>query len=237
MAIYKVFNECFKKENLEQYYKTNVMYKKTGLDRINTLTMNKRLTEECEIINRKVMNNTYKFTSYKELLINKGRGKVPRIISTPTLRDRIVLGNLKDILLDAFEGFIDSEFVKKKLDDTIAVYKSEKYDSYIKIDMQKFYDSLNHEILMKKVRKKARKKEFLTLIETAITTPTINEFENTAMVDKKSEGVPQGLPISNILASIYMMDFDNKHKNALNYKYFRYVDDILIFCSSNDVKK
>jgi RNA-directed DNA polymerase len=49
--------------------------------------------------------------------------------------------------------------------------------------------------------------------------------------------VPQGLAISNILASIYLTDFDNKHKDSSDYRYFRYVDDILVICNRKDINK
>ena len=52
-----------------------------------------------------------------------------------------------------------------------------------------------------------------------------------------TKGVPQGLPISNILASIYLLEFDKIYKTNTCISYFRYVDDILIFTSNKNKKK
>lgn len=51
---------------------------------------------------------------------------------------------------------------------------------------------------------------------------------------KNKRGIPQGLPISNVISSVYLKDFDRKHKQQSKYEYFRYVDDILIFCESRN---
>ena len=49
--------------------------------------------------------------------------------------------------------------------------------------------------------------------------------------------MPQGLSISNILANIYLNDFDKENNSKDDYKYFRYVDDIFILCNSEEKAK
>ncbi|HBP6518135.1 TPA: RNA-directed DNA polymerase, partial [Pseudomonas aeruginosa] len=96
-----------------------------------------------------------------------------------------------------------------------------------------FYPSIDHHILLKKLRSKIRSPIVLNLIKSAITTPTVSKSSKSDSANKK--GVPQGLSISNALAAIYLIDIDKKFSNIPNAQYFRYVDDILILC--NDKQK
>lgn len=212
MKAYLQYKNRFSKEFLKQYYIENIQYRcKPGIDRINFKVFNLRLDNECELILRKVDNNTYNFTAYKEILMLKGRDKHPRIISIPSIRDRITLGIVKDILFSCFKEDIDTDFVKKKIDDVASAVRKNIYTGYLKIDIEKFYDSIDHEFLIKKVKKKIRKRQLINLICEALKTPTISDFENTSKAEQNKKGVPQGLPISNILASIYLSDFDREY--------------------------
>ena len=75
----------------------------------------------------------------------------------------------------------------------------------MKIDVSKFYSSINRKKLMKIIRRKIRKKEIVSLIENAITTETVLlPVKLTDKKEKKEKGVPEGLPISNALANIYL---------------------------------
>ena len=116
--------------------------------------------------------------------------------------------------------------------------ESDKFDSFIKIDIENFYPSIDHKVLLKTLRKKTRKVEFLNLIEKAITQATVNKSHKSIIKYSSDVGVPQGLSISNILASIYFTEFDEQHttKTNIEYAYYRYVDDILILCNKKDIK-
>lgn len=233
MSAATFFNENFNIETYRNYYINNIQYRaKPGIDRVSTNQFSNNIDCELKLINRKVQSAQYKYIAYRELLVLKKRDQLPRRIACPAIRDRITLGLIKELLMDSFRSEIDTDFVKSKVVNVTTEVSSGKYDTYIKIDMQNFYDSLDHMILMKKVRQKVRKKEVIHLIEEAIKTPTINEFEKRDMVEENLMGVPQGLPISNILATIYLKDFDKKYKNKPNVKYYRYVDDILVLCNS-----
>ena len=93
--------------------------------------------------------------------------------------------------------------------------------SFVRIDVEDFYPTIDHEILLRTLRKKMRKPQLLHLVHSAIKTPTTSKTAN-------EKGVPQGLSISNILSSIYLGKIDRRF--AAKYAYFRYVDDILIIC-------
>lgn len=180
-----------------------------------------------------MFNNTYNFTPYKQKLISKGKNKYPRIISIPTIRDKLTLGILKDIIYVSFQEDINHKLVQTIIGNIEEILNN-KNNYYIKMDIKRFYNSIDHDILMKRVRKKIRKKEILNLIEKAITNPTIAENALRKRQRKNLKGVPQGIPISNILASVYLNNFDRNHKKNRDYDFFRYVDDILILCKEEN---
>ena len=100
------------------------------------------------------------------------------------------------------------------------------------MDIENYYPSINHNLLLKRVRKQIRKPQLVELIKNAIETPTgkANIPNNVS-----KEGVPQGLSISNILSSVYLSNLDFKYKDS--YKYYRYVDDILVICKCSEAEK
>lgn len=225
-------NTKFSQENLKKFYLNNIKSKSSpGLDKINCKVFENKLPMNIGLIIKKVKNNTYKFTPYKEKLIVKNRDSNPRLISIPTIRDKITLGIVKEILYDDFSEQ-KQELVQTIIDDISNEIQNHNY--FIKIDLTNFYGSLNHDFLMDKVENKIKNEKIITLIEKAIKTPTVNEHESRKKRKKNREGVPQGLSISNILASIYLSDFDKEHSQNCNYKYYRYVDDILILCDEKN---
>lgn len=202
-----------------------------GIDKMTYKNFIENKEDLINLINRKVMNGTYKFTSYKEKLIIKSRNSYPRLISIPTLRDKLVLKSLHLILTSVFDE------VRQPLpQECIQEIKTNvyKYNKFIKIDISNFYGNIKHGILFEKLKKKIRKTEILSLIKKAITTPTVSNGDS---IDEEiiTQGVPQGLSISNILANIYLNDLDLRFLNRNDLKYIRYVDDIIIFCSENNL--
>lgn len=235
MSFYKKFNSRFSKSRIKQYFFSNLdKFNKVGIDRVNQKNFIDNLDEYSEIISRKVLNGSYNFIPYRQVLIGKGKDKKPRVISIPSIRDRIVLSVLKDILHEEFSDLLNIEYIKKKITRVNKEFTSDKYDTVIKIDMENFYGSLDHDILFNKLWKKVRKKEFKSILTKAIMKQTITMNQHQSEVSLKDKGVPQGLPISNILSDIYMIDFDNANLNSKRFAYFRYVDDILVFCKESE---
>lgn len=228
-----LFKKNFKKKYILRKYpifiKTNTA---SGIDKLQKKNFDKISDEQIDVIINKVNNDTYRFTYYKERLILKNRNSLPRMISIPSLRDRIVLKLLHEILMKSFN--IELKLVQTVISEFTE--ESKKYDSYIKIDISNFFGSLNHDVLLKKTNSKVRKKELRNLISSAIKNPTVNSsYRRSVKIEENTVGVPQGIPIANVLAEIYFKELDEKYKARNNISYFRYVDDILILCNSEDV--
>ncbi|MGB6018295.1 MAG: reverse transcriptase/maturase family protein [Sulfurimonadaceae bacterium] len=230
------FKTLFTKISLLEIYSNNISYNvAVGVDRINKHSFESKLDAEIETINRKTMNNSYDFSFYKEKLISKGRTKYPRVISIPTIRDKVTLRALTNLLTATFQEKVLNELVHTTIHSIKTTIESSTYDSFIKIDIKDFYPSLDHDILLKRIRQKIRKKEIISLIEKAIKQETVSAPKKGLKKYTITKGVPQGLSISNILASIYMMNLDAKYKSKTTFDYYRYVDDILIICNNSDV--
>ena len=230
----KRWKMLFSEEHLKEHFQERVKGKASvGLDRVTVFRFEQNLGSEIDIIQRKVLNGTYRFTRYRQVLFSKGAGKEPRIISVPTVRDKLVASTLNELLVGIYGEQSKSPLPQM----VIASIQQElsSYNCYIKIDVSKFYCSIDHKTLMRIIRRKIRKKEILLLIESAITTETVSL--PVKMSDKKEKGVPEGLPISNALANIYLTDIDEKYGNDENIKYYRYVDDILILCNEEDYQR
>ena len=196
-----------------------------GRDGVKLDAFKNRLDEEINIILRKVKACSFEFTSYKEKLMSKGAGKAPRQVSIPTIRDKLVLKFLSELLAEIYPD------QRPPLPHTIIrrVHEVSRTrpdtDYYLRLDVKNYYPSIDHKILMRIIRRRIRTKPIVHLIENAIKTPT---GKPKAAENLNVRGVPQGLSISNILAFIYLVDIDNQLSNDPIIDYFRYVDDILL---------
>ena len=107
--------------------------------------------------------------------------------------------------------------------------KSRQPYGFIHADVSGFYDNIDREQLMNSLRRRIDMPEVLKLVYRAITTPVVprNSRRTQRFHYYVAKGIPQGLAISNILAAIYMSQFD-RHMQAASQHYMRYVDDIVI---------
>ncbi|AJD92854.1 hypothetical protein JMA_35370 [Jeotgalibacillus malaysiensis] len=233
MSAAKEFNLLYTKKGLKNIFEKYIHRSSAiGIDNVNYRQFVENIDNELEIIERKTKQNTYKFTRYKEKLILKGRDRFPRVISIPTLRDKVTLKGLQLIIQKGFPN--ENQRLSQRCVELISKNANE-YNTFIKFDITNFYGNLNHKILFDKLNKRIRKKEIINLIEKSITTETSNKKnEPTETITK---GVPQGLSISNILAHIYLLDIDHKYQEKNSLFYIRYVDDIIILCDAQEKEK
>jgi hypothetical protein len=231
------FDECFSEENLTRIFQEIIVYSGgTGIDNINQYTFRNQQEEQIKILSRKMRAGSYDFTKYKLSLISKGRGKPPREISIPTVRDRISLRAMCDFLQKRFSQSVTFELPQSVIKKIKVGLETGAYDGYVKLDVANFYPSVEHALLEKQLDKRLRMHpDIKSVIFSAIRAPTVTSSKKD---DKPSEiGVPQGLAISNILAAIYLQDLDKFLYNIPNTLSFRYVDDVLILCNYEDAIK
>jgi len=236
-TIRKQFDSHFSAENLSRIFQENIVYSGgTGIDNINQYTFRSQQNEQIEIISRKMISGDYKFTKYKLSLISKGRGKPPREISIPTVRDRIALRAMCDFLQERFESSVSFELPQMVIKQIKTEVFSGQYTGCIKLDVSDFYPSIAHNLLQFQLDKRLRQHpDIKNVILSAISSPTVIMSSKDDIPSHK--GVPQGLSISNILAAIYLQDLDKYLNKIENTKCYRYVDDILVLCDSRKAEE
>ena len=237
MALPISLDMYFSEENIANIYHSKIIHRASvGMDRIIPDVFDRNLSSNISIISRKVKAGTYKFTRYRQILISKGRDSNPRVISIPTIRDKLTLACLHSLLQDTFKNEIEDPLLHTLIDRITKEVQSKQYDSYVKVDIHRFYSSIEHAPLFSKLERKITDQRTLDLLESAISTAT---FPANGKIDRESRnliGVPEGLSISNILANIYLSDLKQIMSLRYSISYFRYVDDILILCKTSDAE-
>lgn len=229
MTTKKYFLSEFHPDHLSELFDERILDSHTvGKDGITSYAFSKQLPTETLRINKRVVNCSYKFTPFKQKLILKSADKPPRTISMASVRDRLTLRALTNILTkvfpDAFQPAAHTviDEIKKQIE-----RRNDDY-SFIQIDVENFYPTVVHKHLLRALRARTRYQPLLDLVMKAVSTATGDKTKANTL------GIPQGLSISNILSSIYMMEFDRKAKEE--FTYFRYVDDILVLTKTSDAQ-
>lgn len=225
MQAYKIFYQLFTSPKLFEIYFKYIQHKRNvGLDKMTCDVFENNLDTNIENSLKKVYEHNYHFIFYKARLISKGREKYPRIISIPSVRDRLILKAIHLLLSIVYKDETKNELIHTIINRIKT--KIPKYNYFLKIDIKNFYPSIQHQKLIQLLKRKIRKPEILNLIERSIKNKSLISFKE--KIPYFETGIPQGLSISNILASIYLIDFDKYFQNKRVFSYFRYVDDILI---------
>jgi retron-type reverse transcriptase len=227
MKANRKFDEIFSPESLELIYEKRVRHARGGgRDHLMPAKFSSLYPKGFEIISEKCLLGKYSYSPYKESLILKGKNKFPRILSIPTVRDRIVLAALMDYLQEIFPESVEhrtpNAFIREIKGSFAAI---DRHTKFYRADIKGFYEHVNHELLMQKILSRVKDPRICMLISRALQNPTITEGESQlGMINKI--GIPQGLPISNLLAEIFMKDCDVAFSQYAS-SYFRYVDDVL----------
>lgn len=236
MKVSDIFLKHFSVEKLKITFSDHIVYSRaTGIDNLDQYAFRSQLDEQVGILNRKSIAGNYKFTKYKLKLVSKGRNKTPREISIPTVRDRIALRALCNFLTEIYQDNVVFELPQKIIKKVKIDLNSSQYNACIKLDVANFYPSIKHKELMSRLGRKIRNPAIKSLILSAITSPTVSVSKTSDTLSTR--GVPQGLAVSNILAAIYLSNIDKKLNAMHGIKYYRYVDDVLIFCDLSDADK
>ena len=230
------FSQYISEIDFLSYFDKEILPKKGGgRDHMSPSSYRKTFINEINWLKEKCILGEYKFSPYQEKLILKGKGRLPRVLSIPIVRDRFVLSMLNDYLTEVIG--LKYEAPNRYIYYIIKYLQENQHTSirFFKTDLASFYDNINHSVLIRQLSNKVEG-SVLKLILNAITTPTISNSTDTNQINTK--GVPQGLSISNILAATYMEECHNAMKSSFDRGLFlRYVDDILVLTSDTiDIK-
>jgi RNA-directed DNA polymerase len=228
----KKFADYFSKQKIVLNFNERVSQTKArGTDGTHANTFGENLNNNAELIRRKVLRQSYKFSRYKEKLILKGSESLPREVCIPTVRDRCALRCLLNYIDEVFpEGRAKRPhaYIKSITERLMTATTDE---CFVRLDIKNFYPSIEHRKLIATLRKRMRNRAAVSLIESAITTSCKKGA-------KRTKGVPQGLSISNHLSNIFLLGID-EHFAALfgPNNYYRYVDDLLVLAPSANARE
>ncbi|MGL5125634.1 MAG: reverse transcriptase domain-containing protein [Fusobacteriaceae bacterium] len=179
-------------------------------------------------------NNSYIPKVVKLALIKKKNGK-NREIGILCLEDRIIQNAILSILGPIFENeFLKNSFAYRKnisyIDaiEKVRKYLDEGYHYILDLDIEGFFDNIDHELLKKILTEKIKDPELIILL---------NRFLNQGIyysgnIFKKKKGVIQGAPLSPFYSNIYLHKFDLL-LNKSNITFVRYADDFLVLLKNN----
>ncbi|MBN2788855.1 MAG: RNA-dependent DNA polymerase [Candidatus Delongbacteria bacterium] len=193
-------------------------------------------------IQQELKNGTFRFSGYNEFVVTDPK---ERKISAAPFKDRVVHHAICNFL----EPMIDKTLMhqtyacryNKGSHRAIskAVEYVRKYKYVLKLDVKKYFFSIDHENLLKKLRKKISDKKLLSLIKLLLETHDTGQeyymgFEDDTLFDyARCKGLPIGNLTSQLFANFYLNQIDRLICEKLRIKSFvRYMDDIIIFTDS-----
>jgi len=230
-------SDFFNENYFRDFFRRKILKKKGGgRDNLTPVKYYEKYSAELGRICQKCIDGTYRFSPYNEKLVTKGSKKLPRVLSIPTVRDRLVLGVLNDYLSAKFPDCINHDKPNSIINNVSKYLSEHSYEAitFLRTDFHNFYGTLYIKLLINMISEKVTDKSILSLIHKAVTTPTVSGSAPKGKRRLRWQGIPQGLAISNILSSIYMQAFDKEFGKANAGLYIRYVDDILFLDTKSD---
>ena len=236
----ELMEEVLRKENLMRAYKRVKSNK--GAAGVDKMTVDE-LMPYCQAnwgeIKEQLLSETYEPRPVKRIEIPKPGGKGMRVLGIPVVLDRLIQQAIQQVLTPIYEPtFSESSYGFRPGRSTHGAilqarkYINEGHDWVVDMDLSKFFDRVNHDVLMSRIARRVKDKRLLRLIrrylqagmmEGGITSPRI-------------EGTPQGGPLSPLLSNILLDELD-KELESRGHRFCRYADDFSIYMKSEAAGK
>jgi len=139
-----------------------------GVDRVTAEIFERTGNEEFSRISERVALGTYRFSPYLEKLISKGRARAPRQIAKPTVRDKLCLSALKDVLHELLPDHVPRELPNQVIRKLLSVLAANPGSIVIKADIRSFYDCIPHSPLLDLLEEKIGSGALLNLVAAAL---------------------------------------------------------------------
>ncbi|MEH6453559.1 MAG: reverse transcriptase domain-containing protein, partial [Psychromonas sp.] len=206
-----------------------------GIDRMSIVEAEPFLLTHWEGIKEKLIDGSYYPLSVKRVIIPKPDGG-ERLLGIPAVIDRMIQQAISQVISPYFEpifsphsyGYRPGKSARHAVTHVQTCIK-QGYKTAVDIDLSKFFDEVNHDMLMNRIGRKIKDKAIMQLIGRYLRAG-IAEAE-TGLWFPSDKGVPQGGPLSPLLSNILLDELDKKLTRERLY-FARYADDIIILVKS-----
>jgi RNA-directed DNA polymerase len=205
-----------------------------GVDKITVEQLRAYLREHWLRIKEELLAGSYQPQPVRKVEIPKPGSKGMRMLGIPTVIDRLIQQALHQVLSPLFElSFSESSYgFRPQRSAQQAVLKAREYVRegrrwVVDIDLEKFFDRVNHDVLMSRLARRIKDKRVLRLIRRYLQAGMMANGLATA----RREGTPQGGPLSPLLSNILLDELDKELERRC-HKFCRYADDCNIYVRS-----
>jgi RNA-directed DNA polymerase len=204
-----------------------------GIDGMQTDELRDYLNANWQTLRKDILEGNYRPQTVRKVEIRKPDGGT-RMLGIPTVTDRLLQQAIAQWLSPKYEeefsnysyGFREGRNAHQAV---IEAQRNlnEGYEWVIELDLEKFFDRVNHDKLMGLLAKKITDKRTLKLLRSYLNSGIMEE----GVVIARREGTPQGSPLSPLLSNIVLNELD-KELQARSHRFVRYADDCSIYVKS-----
>ena len=233
-----IFDDLCNERTLLQAWKTvKAKGSAGGIDGVSIEEMDSDIGSHIKAIQRQLQSGEWNPQPYLTIKIPKKNTEY-RKLGMLTVKDKIVQQAIKILIEPRFERvFLPNSYAyrpekghTKAVRFTHNIFRNKKYPYTLRLDIDNYFDNIDHQILFARVKSIIPDSEILRLLELST---------KMGMVSKKLKweeivkGVPQGAVLSPILANFYLNSFD-QFVLSRDVKYVRYADDFIITCKTQE---
>lgn len=207
-----------------------------GVDRVSVRQWRAHQEQHLGELRRQLVEDRYRSKPVRRVYIPKPGSKKRRPLGIPAVADRVCQQAVHQKLSPVFEElfFEDSYGFRPgrsthKAAARIQQLRKAGYRYVVDLDIEGFFDNVDHGLLLGLVRQVVKDRRVLGLIRGWLCSGVMEEGETRYL----TSGTPQGGVISPLLSNIYLTPFDLALRDA-GYRHVRYADDVLIMCRSRE---
>jgi RNA-directed DNA polymerase len=231
----RLMEEVCERENLKEALRQVKANKgSAGVDGMTVVALSDYLRQHWPAIREQLLNGTYKPQPVRRVEIPKPDGGEVRRLGIPTVLDRFIQQAVMQVLQRRWDRtFSDHSYgfrPGRSAHQAVAQaqhYIAQGYGWCVDLDLEKFFDRVNHDKLMGQIAKRIEDKRLLKLIRAFL---NAGVMEN-GLVSPSVEGTPQGGPLSPLLSNLVLDELDRELERR-GHRFVRYADDCNIYVRS-----
>ncbi len=204
-----------------------------GVDMMPVRNLRQHIVENWSSIKEAILKGTYNPMPVRRVEIPKPDGGV-RLLGIPTVTDRLIQQAIAQVLSKIYDPMFSEHSYgfrpNRSAHDAVRKAKGYIRDGFrwvVDMDLEKFFDKVNHDRLMSTLAKTVNDKPLLKLIRKYLQAGVMIN----GVVSSTSQGTPQGGPLSPLLSNIVLDELD-KELEKRGHKFVRYADDCNIYVKS-----